>query len=264
MRKRTVTMIKTGRKLCISLTVAAVVSLTLIEIFRPAPFENAKLNESFFVILTRLIGAALFLFLIKYLSYDILSPKYVRGKAVLYALPCFAVAINNLPYVALFAGDATVSASAAELIFFAVECVLVATFEEFAFRGVLFCTLLKKCDSRRKIVGAIVISSAIFGLFHLVNLIYSADVGGVLLQVGYSALVGAMCAFVLFKTNSVWLCAAIHAIYNFCGQIVPRLGGGNMLNLPQIIITVIISVFCAIYIILSILKTDVSPDKQEN
>lgn len=257
-------MIKIGRKLCISLTVVAIILLTLIEILRPAPFENAKINESFFVILTRFIGAALFFVLIKYLSYDILNPKYACGKAALYSLPCFAVAINNLPYVALISGDATVNAGAAELIFFAVECVLVAIFEEFAFRGVLFYSLLKKCDSRRKVIGAIVISSVIFGLFHLVNLIYSADAGGVLLQVGYSTLIGAMCAFVLFKTSSVWLCAAIHAIYNFCGQIVPRLGGGNMLNLPQIIITVIISVFCAIYIILSILKTDVSPDKREN
>ena len=63
-----------------------------------------------------------------------------------------------------------------------------------------------------------------------------------------------MCAFALYKTGSIWICVLIHSVYNFCGQIVPRLGDGDMLNAPQIIITVIISVICAIYIVLSLIK----------
>ena len=251
-------MIKISKKFCMAMVVISVALLIVIDIFRPVPFESSSLNDSFFIILTRLIGTILFLIMIVYLEYDVLKAKYMFGKSALCALPCFVVAINNLPYVALILGDAHIDGTAAEIIFFALECIFVASFEELAFRGVLFSTLMQKCGSRRQVFKAIIISSVIFGLFHLVNLIDSKNVGGVLLQVGYSTLVGAMCAYVLFKTKSVWLCTAVHAIYNFCGQIVPRLGGGNMLNAPQIIITVIIAIFCTIHIVKSILNSNFS------
>jgi len=250
-------MLKISRKLCIVLTVISVALLLIIEMLRPAPFTDKSLNDSFFSILTRFIGAALFFILIIYLGYDILKPKYAVRRSALFALPCLIVAVNNLPYFALIFGNAYVDGTDPEILFFALECLLVASFEEFAFRGVLFYTLMQKCDSRKKLFKAIIISSVVFGLFHLVNLIYSQNIAAVFLQVGYSALIGAMCAYVLIKTGSIWICVIVHAVYNFCGQIVPRLGGGVMLNVPQIIITVIIAIFCTIYIVISLLKSEI-------
>ncbi|MBR6049897.1 MAG: CPBP family intramembrane metalloprotease [Clostridia bacterium] len=251
-------MLKIKRSVCLIVTAVAVAVLIVLEILKPAPFGIATLDESFLTTLTRMIGGAVFLIVTLYLGYDVLNPKYVFTKRFLLILPCLVVAVNNLPSVALLRADAKVTGSAAEIAFFAVECVFVAIFEELAFRSALFLSMLKNRRSRKGIFTSILISSALFGLFHMVNLIYGASLGSVILQVGYSTLVGCMCAFVLFKTHSVWLAALVHAVYNFCGHIVPRLGEGKMLNAPQIIITVIISLFCAIYIIISLIKIDIS------
>lgn len=243
------------RRLYIAAILVAVAALILIEIFKPAPFGKETLDKSFQTSISRLIGAAVFVMVVIYLGHDVLRAKYAFSGRVLYILPCLAVAVNNLPYVALIRGDARVTGDAFEILFFAVECILVALFEELAFRAALFVSIMRNRRSTKGIFFSIVISSALFGLFHMVNLIYGASIGSVLLQIGYSTLIGCMCAFILLKTQSVWLCATVHAIYNFCGQIVPRLGEGDMLNAPQIIITVIISALCAIYIIMTLIKT---------
>ena len=247
---------KVSRKFCIAAVAISTVALAIFEIVHPEPFANENLNKSFSAIITRLVGAALFFVVNIYLDHDVLKIRRVLSKKAVYVLPCLIVALNNLPYVAIFRGDAKITGGCVEIIMFAVECALVAIFEELAFRGALFLSLLKGRRSRRGIFLSIIASSIIFGLFHLINLVYGAGFGDTLLQVGYSALVGAMCAFALFKTGSIWISAAIHAVYNFCGQIIPRLGEGSMLNVPQISITVIISMVCAIYIVLSLIKAD--------
>ena len=251
-------MIKISRGVCIAAASVAVAVLILLEILRPAPFGKETLDMSFFTSLTRLIGAAAFVIVTLYLGHDVLSPKNALNRRVLFILPCLVVAINNLPTVALLRHDAAVTGTAPEIAFFAVECILVATFEELVFRGVMFLSILKNRRSTKGIFFSIVVSSALFGIFHMVNLIYGASFGSVMLQVGYSTLVGCMCAFIIIKTHSIWLSVLVHAVFNFCGNIVPRLGEGKMLNAPQIIITVIISVLCAIYIVISLIKTDAS------
>ena len=251
-------MIKLRRGFCIAAILVAVAALILIEVFKPAPFGKETLDTSFDTSLSRLIGAAVFFLVTSYLGHDVLQLKYAFTRRVLYVVPCLVVAVNNLPSVALLRGDAKITGGAFEIAFFAVECVLVAMFEELAFRAAIFPMILKKRRISKGIFFSIIVSSALFGLFHTVNLIYGASLGSVLLQIGYSTLVGCMCAFILLKTQSVWLCVIVHAIYNFCGQIVPRLGEGEMLNVPQIVITVIISVLCAIYIVITLIKTDIS------
>ena len=251
-------MTKIRRTTCLIITLIAVAALIVLEILRPAPFGKATLDNSFLTSLTRLIGVVVFVFVTLYLGYDVLNPKHAITKRIVLILPCVLVAVNNLPLVAILRSDARVTGNAAEIAFFAVECILVAMFEELAFRGVLFLSILKKRKSKKHVFFSIIVSSVLFGLFHIINLFYGASFGSVALQVGYSTLVGCMCAFILITTRSIWLCAAVHAVYNFCGQIVPRLGEGEMLNTPEIIITVIISLFCAIYIVISLIKTDVS------
>ena len=243
---------KISRKTCFICLIASVAVLTALEIWRPSPFESASINTSFQTILSRGVGSLLFILLCAYLGYNVI--KKTPGKKALFALPCFIVAINNLPWAALAKGNAQISGAAAEIYMFAIECIFVALFEEFAFRGVLLPTILKGRSGRRGIFLSVIISSALFGLFHLINLFYGASFADTMLQVGYSFLVGSMCAFTLIKTGSVWPGVIVHAVYNFCGKIVPRLGDGNMLDTLQIIITVIISILCAIYIVYMLFK----------
>jgi membrane protease YdiL (CAAX protease family) len=139
---------------------------------------------------------------------------------------------------------------------------MIGLFEEFAFRGVLFPYIL---ENRRKTSGSIfkatVISSAAFGAVHLFNLLSSGGVGGVLLQVGYSFLIGGMCAIVLLYTRCIWICVALHAIYDFCGFLIPTLGTGIIWDSITVTITAVLGVFALVFMVLWLKK--ITPEQVE-
>lgn len=176
----------------------------------------------------------------------------VRGswRALLVALPALVVAVNNLPIVALAQGTAAVTGSAGEIAAFALQCVGVGLFEEMAFRGVIFPFVLGKTGTGRK--GrfiAVLASSAAFGLLHLVNLLGGFS-GGVFLQVGYSFLIGCMLSVVMFCGGGVFVCAFIHAVYNFCGNVVFELGKGAFWDIwcpEEIVLTAIVAVAAGVF-----------------
>lgn len=87
---------------------------------------------------------------------------------------------------------------------------LVALGEETAFRGVL----LNLFAERGGLVAAVVISSALFGLTHLVNVALGAPLPGVLLQVLFSGLGGAGFAAMRIHTGSLWPPIVLHAAYD--------------------------------------------------
>ena len=93
---------------------------------------------------------------------------------------------------------------------------------------------------------AIFWSSVIFGVVHLAN-IFVASPGAVLLQIGYSALIGGLCCMVLLETGNIWLCAIIHALYNFGGGVVSRLGGGTIWTPAEVALTAILGALVAIF-----------------
>ena len=146
-------------------------------------------------------------------------------KALLFAIPALIVAVNNLPIIALANGSAFLTGSGLSFFAFAVECIGVGLFEETAFRGVIFPFVLGKTGTGKK--GrfiAVIVSSAMFGCLHLVNLLGGFS-GGVFLQVGYSFLIGSMLAICMFRGAGVFTCAFIHATFNFCGNIISNVRG---------------------------------------
>jgi hypothetical protein len=74
-------------------------------------------------------------------------------------------------------------------------------------------------------------------------------IGGVLLQVGYSFLIGGMCAIVLLYTRCIWLCVALHAIYDFGGFMIPTLGTGVIWDPITVVITTILGVFALVFML---------------
>ena len=218
-------------------------------------------NENAYLTATRLIGAAIAALIIIYSSFgNIFKIRACGlGRAILFTLPCWLIAINNFPFIAIFTGDAHIGASAGKIALYAFQCLCVGLFEELAFRG---CIFLFALDGHRKstfdLFLAIVISSAIFGAVHLVNVLAGASIGAVILQIGYSVLIGGMCSVVLMKTGCIWHCVLIHAVYNFCGGVVPELGSGAIWNTPTIILTVVVSVAVAVYVVVSLLKIDIA------
>lgn len=241
------------RKVCIAITLLAIILLLACEIVGVERFfgENTdeKLIESVEMTLTRALGGVVFLTILVYLGYKVLDPfKKPFWRGILVCLPAFAVAVNNFPIQPVASGLASITASPLRLALFAVECFMVAFFEETCFRGVVFLGFLNK---RRYTAGkrflAIIFSSAVFAVVHLVNVFLGASLPAVILQIGYSFLIGAMCSVVLIKTSNIWICVLLHAVYNFGGAIIESCGKGEIWNPVSITLTAVVAVPVAAY-----------------
>ena len=172
------------------------------------------------------------------------------GKRIAVIGAAFVVAVNNLPASGLLTGKAHVTAGWPVILLFAVECAVVGVFEELAFRGFLLPYCLEKTKGKtRPVFRAALISSAVFGAVHLVNLFSGASPGEVLMQIGYSFLIGGLCAAVLVACGSVWVCAAVHAVYNFCGTLLSRFGEGIRWDVPTVVLTVILGLAAALLVL---------------
>ncbi len=191
-------------------------------------------------LISRVIGSLVFLFVLLYLRYRLFfKPDFASLSAI---LPSLAVVINNYPILSAVRGDLYLTR--ADLVpLFALDALFIGIFEELAFRGVLFPILLeKRHNSSRQIFNTTLVTSALFGLIHLVNLIEGAGIGATLRQVGYSFLIGGMCAIVLLKSGNLIFCILLHAIFDFCGGIYDQLGEGTYWNVPTIIVTAVLGV----------------------
>lgn len=209
------------------------------------PVNDAVLAPIVRMSLSRLLAAAVFFVLLLSQEYRVLNPlRRPFGQSLLWSLPAFAVVINNLPILSLIWGDAyIVHGTAAHWAWFAIECVAIGAFEEIAFRGVI---LLRLAEGRRHtragLLVSILLTSAVFGAMHVVNLFTGGDPVGTIMQIGYSFLIGAMCSVVLLKTANLWLCVLLHAVYDFCGMLLPTLGGGSWWDVPTIVFTAVLAV----------------------
>ncbi len=206
---------------------------------------------------SRLLGSVVFVFVLLYLGYRVLHRPRWRHFGTVF--PALLIAVNNFPIIGLIRGWVWVERW--ELLWlFLVDALLIGLFEEMAFRGVLLPVLLeKRRGSKRQIFFTTVVSSAVFGLVHLVNLAEGAGIGGTVLQVGYSFLIGGMCAIVFLKTGNLIYCVLLHGIYDVGGGLISMIGGGSLWDTPTVILTVIVSVVVILWM-LRILQTVTTED----
>jgi membrane protease YdiL (CAAX protease family) len=233
------------------LLVLAIIAVIGVEIWYRADNAPTELKTDLYNSLSRLFGTAVALvFMLEFSLGTVLHPLgNKKASALLYILPALAIAVNNFPWVSFLAGDCSMSASGTEMLFYAFMCLCVGLFEEVAFRGCVLMYLLKKrSDSKKGIFMSILWSSAVFGLIHLVNLVTDSPIA-VILQIGYSTLIGALCSLVLLATKNIWLCVLLHATYNFVGNVIPRLGEGAMWTPEQMVFTAAVGVVVLVYCI---------------
>ncbi len=237
------------------LIVACLVSALCIELFFPSVFYQS--NRNYFVksSLFHLLGSiGVILLLIKEKSKLFNLPI-----KLLWILPALFIAVDNFQFASYFNGNMSFASfiTPLDVIAFAVCCLLTGLFEEVVFRGALFSViarLLKK--GKGSIIKTVVITSLIFGVMHIFN-IFSGDVAGTFIQVGYSTLTGALFAFTLIKTQNLLTCAFTHALFNFCGNLFSAergLGNGVVFDLPTIITMAVVSLFIAVVVIVSTIK----------
>ena len=180
------------------------------------------------------------------------GPRASWRAATVGCIAAFTVAVNNLPWHALFVGTARLTAPLPAFFLFALLCLSVASVEELIFRGILLPLLLDRfAAARGGRLLAVLLSAAIFGLSHLVNLFQGADPAATLLQVGYSFLIGCVAAVIYLLTRRILWPILFHAVYNFGGLLVSRLGEGKILDTPTVILTVAIGASAAVFLAVS-------------
>ena len=86
-----------------------------------------------------------------------------------------------------------------------------------------------------------VVSSVVFGLAHILN--------GVSIQIAYTILTGGLFAFCLVKTKNIFCCAAVHAVYNFCGLLFDEMGTGAVFDVGTAVTMLIVSVLVGIFVL---------------
>ncbi len=240
------------RSVCIFVAAASVLLLLLCELFGFSSLfglaESSSVARSLDMTVTRALGGAAFLAMLINLEYRVLDPiRKPFLSSLLFAVPAILISINNFPFSLVVKGEAELAKNGGEIFLLLLECLCVGFFEETAFRGVVFLGILKKKPNDRLWAFiSIAVSSAVFGLVHMIN-IFESSPAAVLLQIGYSSLIGAMCAVVLMKTANIWLCVVIHGLFNFCGAVIPV----NVANWDAftMIITIILSLLVTAYMV---------------
>ena len=248
-----------SRKVCLAIIFLSVPLLLWLEIGKPTLSDDPVLAPLMSMTLTRLIGAVVFMSLLLHDGYRVIHPlQKPFWRSLLFTLPPFLVVVNNMPILSMIWGDAYLVHSApVYVLWFAAECLAIGLFEELAFRGVIFLMFAeKRCATRKGLFWSLILTSAVFGGVHLVNVLMGAGIGPTILQIGYSFLIGAMCSVVLLKTRNIWLCVALHAIYDFCGTLMPTLGGGTWWDTPTVVFTAVLAVATAAYLIWQFFKLD--------
>ncbi len=223
-------------------------------------FGNDETEKLLFdILISRTLGGIIFLFLclrVRYRIFGSAEKKCVTG--ALLCFPALLVVVNNLPIIGLVTGNAYVERFDLFPVFI-LQCAAIGLYEEFAFRGFVFPYIMEKTGTtRRGVFLAIIASGGVFAVLHLINLLEGASLGSVILQIGYSFLIGAMCSVVLVKSRNIWICVLLHAIYDFCGFLVPTLGGGLIWDAATVTVTAILGVFTFFYMIYIFFKTDIS------
>ncbi len=207
------------RRILLFACAAAIVGVEIA--FRAFIPLTQTLNTVYQTLSRTLGGLACVIFMLEFSFGKIMHPLgNKRWLGILAVLPAFVIAINNFPFIALATGDCSFNVDLPTALLFAVFCLSIGFFEEMAFRGCALMFLLRKRhNTRLGIFVAILLSSVVFGLVHLVNLFETSPIA-VLLQIGYSALIGALCSVVLLVTHNIWLCVLLHGLYNFAGNVI--------------------------------------------
>ena len=150
------------------------------------------------------------------------SPKDLRLYWVL-VFPLFPVLVSVV--------NAVSRMRASEVAFYLILACLVGFAEEAFFRGLMLRSLA--------VLGlwrAAIISSGVFGLMHLQNLLLGADLAGTLLQVLYAAAVGFSYAAVALRTGAIWPLIIIHALIDFAAFVTSSEAEGIELSTTDVVV----------------------------
>ena len=146
-----------------------------------------------------------------------------------------------LPVLSALVSDFNIS-DPAQITFFALYTFIVGFAEEAIVRGLMLRTLRPK-----GLMQAVFLSSLIFGLMHLANLIMGADIGSTVTQVIYATLIGIAFAGALQAGGSIWPLIIIHALVDFFPKLSGVPDGASSVNLVNALLLIGVQIPFALY-----------------
>ena len=159
-----------------------------------------------------MIGIILYLKKKKLLSYyGINNLKELEYKNLIFCLPMIIIALGNLRY------GIHINNSWDEIVYISLEALGVGFAEEILFRSFLMKAIINKSAT-----AAIIISSTVFGIIHIFNLLYGADRVATLAQVVYATALGLMFSVFFYKTNNIVPCVICHSFINMTSTFLPN------------------------------------------
>lgn len=170
---------------------------------------QAKWTQSVFIWSSVLV--ALIFFLIKnknLVCLGFVRPDYSELKGLLYLIPMILIALSGCINGVDFGQSGYIIASL-------VLTIGVGFSEEIYFRGIILGIWLKN----RGKTQAIVISSILFGVTHLLNVLGGASIVATILQIFFAFFYGIVMAFVMIRMKSIWSCMFLHFLHDFCSFI---------------------------------------------
>lgn len=126
-----------------------------------------------------------------------------NSKKFLYFIPLFVIISVNL-----WSGF-NINYNKNQIIFYMLNMVNVGFIEEIIFRGFLF-KMMEKDNAR----SAIIVTSVIFGIGHIINLLNGSELISTLFQILSAISIGYLFVIVFYNGNSLIPCIITHALFN--------------------------------------------------
>ncbi|MDY0074926.1 MAG: type II CAAX endopeptidase family protein [Acholeplasmataceae bacterium] len=231
------------------LIIFMIITLLILQFVDLGIIQDLKDNFLIKNTLIRLIGGILLMIFLYRLGFSKRFSFRTTKKTWLVIVPALVVSMNNFPVIATLSGQAELIDPVYRIFLFFLECLSIGFFEEIIFRAILLIYLVELLsDKKQGVLIAIILSSILFGLMHLLNYFTGSTLIDTLMQVGYSTLLGMMWAVIYLKTKNIWLVMILHATYNFFGQVMFYLGEvTHRFDIYTIIITIFFAVIAAIH-----------------
>lgn len=172
----------------------------------------------------------------------------------------------------VFSGEETIDFSEpSTLITFLLVFLSTGFFEETLCRGLITTLIMKKWGSTKKgIYFSVLISSIIFGVFHLINFIMGrATIISVITQIIYATFFGVFFSACLLRTRLIWPLMISHAFFDICGNFEEIIKNGNFgqvyhTSVTQMVSTIIILLPLFLYGLFILQKVEPIAASDEN
>ena len=200
--------------------IAAVMAMTMIP-FQLLLVLGQQIQLPYITSLVYIVSIVLVLFAARITGWPEAFTSNAENTGMFFTQGWYLLSVSILLGILNFLSiDFTYFPSVSKVIIFLTQTALGVVFEELLFRGVIQNKITEYFETNEKPVWkALVISSLIFGLMHLLNLVGKPYfLLGTLTQVVYTFSIGLLIGCVYWCSKSIWTAFILHFTFNLLGN----------------------------------------------